>query len=244
MAEVKKRIGETYVTNEGYNVEIIECFSSLNCSIRFDCGHVEYNKIFNNIKTGKIKNPNHKSVYGVGFVGVGKYLAKDEAYGSWIRMIERCYSVALHKRHKSYIGCSVVNEWLNYQVFAKWYEENRIIGFHLDKDILVKGNKVYGPDTCCFIPTEINSLLLASNNSRGEFPLGVFYNKGVGKFQSSVRIDNKPTYLGYFNTTEDAFKVYKKAKEENVKRMADKWRPYIKPEVYQAMYNYEVEITD
>ena len=42
--------------------------------------------------------------------------------------------------------------------FGKWFDDNNIDGYHLDKDIKVKGNKVYSPDTCLFVSHKDNNI--------------------------------------------------------------------------------------
>ena len=79
---------------------------------------------------------------------------------------------------------------------------------------------------------------------RGDFPIGVYYDKKTKKFIASIRINSKTIYIGTFDTPEEAFQAYKTAKEGEIKRGADEWKPYIELRVYQAMYNYQVEITD
>ena len=71
-------------------------------------------------------------------------------YIKWRNMIERCYSPLWHKRYPSYIGCSVCPEWRYFSKFRFWMSTQKWKGMELDKDILVKGNRVYSPDTCCF----------------------------------------------------------------------------------------------
>ena len=73
-------------------------------------------------------------------------------------MLTRCYSPLWHKQYPTYIGCSVCPEWRYFSKFRLWMSTQKWEGMALDKDILVKGNQVYGPDTCCFIPSAINSL--------------------------------------------------------------------------------------
>ena len=105
------------------------------------------------------------------------YLEKDignaPAYQRWFDMVRRCYSEKYHISKPTYIGCSVCAEWLYFSNFKKWYDENYIDGFHLDKDILVEGNKVYSPEFCRFVPAYLNSLLTDRKNNRGDLPLGV-----------------------------------------------------------------------
>jgi len=104
------------------------------------------------------------SVFGIGVIGEGKYRSSVngipcEAYKRWQRMLERCYSERYLKDKPSYRDCYVCDDWLNFQNFAKWYFENKLDDMkdiELDKDIKVKGNKVYSPDTCMFVHRSLN----------------------------------------------------------------------------------------
>ena len=116
-------------------------------------------------------------------------------------------------------------------------------GWELDKDILIKGNKVYSPETCCFVPQEINCLFTNCKSVRGKYPIGV--TKTVnGKYKARINKNGDRIDLGLFDTPEEAFQVYKIAKELHIKEVADKWRGQITEPCYEAMYAYEVEITD
>lgn len=118
-----------------------------------------------NIRNGQIKNPYHKSVYGIGYYGNGKYAArinntKTEEYIKWFSMFTRCYNEEYQNRQPTYIGCSVSEEFWDFQNFAEWYNEKKYIcnyPLELDKDLLYEGNKVYAPSKCCLIPKEINN---------------------------------------------------------------------------------------
>ena len=119
----------------------------------------------------------------------------------------------------------------------------------LDKDILIKGNKIYSPETCIFVPQTINSLFVKRDNKRGESVIGVSLHKN-SKYQVHCSIINPETgkskqeYLGVYDTQEKAFQVYKYYKEKNIKEVADYYFGRIPDKLYNAMYNYEVEITD
>jgi len=245
MAKLKSRVGEIYTTNEGYSIEIINYFNKRNCTIKFYNDLILYNIHFSCIKKGNVKNPNHKSVYGVGYLGVGKYNCTNylKIYATWNNMLERCYESKYHEKRPTYIDCTVDEEWHNFQNFAKWYEENHKENYALDKDILFRRNKVYSPKTCCFVPQEINNLFTKSNSKRGNYPIGVYEYKSE-KYRALIRQNNKLVYLGLFNTPEEAFQVYKEVKENHIKEVADKWKDLIDSRVYKAMYKYQVEITD
>jgi hypothetical protein len=64
------------------------------------------------------------------------------------------------------------------------------------------------------------------------------------KFITMIRINNKQVFLGYFNTVEESFFVYKKAKEQQIKKMAEKYKNKITEATYIALMNYKVEIND
>lgn len=243
----KDRTNEKFITNEGYEITIIEYFNAYNCTIQFINGLILKNRQFRDIKRGNVYNPYHPSVYGIGFVGIGKYKSpfkgRDyKVYKTWNHMLERGYSDKCQKNNPTYISCTVASEWQCFQNFANWSEENYIEGFHLDKDILKKGNKIYSPETCCFVPIEINSLFTSCKKVRGKYPIGV--TKKGNKYEARVNKNGDRESQGLFDTPEEAFQAYKIAKEEYIKEVADKWRGQITEPCYEAMYNYQVEITD
>lgn len=246
---MESRVGEKWVTNEGYDVLITEYFNARNCTIQFKSGFILKTVDYGNIKKGTIRNPYHPSVYGVGYIGEGIYLSKvggkvTKIYHTWNSMLGRCYSSKCQEKQPTYIGCSVDERWHNFQVFAEWFENNYKEGFELDKDILIRDNKVYSPETCCFIPKEINTLLLKRQNGRGNLPLGVSYHKKNNTFIAELSIRGNSMYLGSFKTKEEAFEAYKIAKESHIKKIADKFILCITTRVYQALINYKIEITD
>lgn len=162
------RTGEKYVTNEGYEVEIVKYNSSLSCDIKFDNGIIIKDLNYHQIKNGQVKNPYHKSVYNIGFIGVGEYKAHikrkpTKAYDSWIGMLRRCYSNKSLAKRPTYKDVTVCEEWHNFQNFAEWFEVNYKDGLHLDKDLLSKHEKIYSPETCCFLTISENSRLKGNN---------------------------------------------------------------------------------
>ncbi|MGB4660176.1 MAG: hypothetical protein WBI07_13425 [Mobilitalea sp.] len=167
-----------------------------------------------------------------------------QIYKGWYDMHYRCYSEKLHERYPTYIGCSVCDEWHDFNNFLEWYKENyyEIEGqkMDLDKDILVKGNKVYSPDTCIFVPHEINTIFVNGKKNRGEYPLGVSWDNSRNSFRAEARCKK----LGRFKTAEQAFAAYKKEKEKQIKELAKKYKPYIPEKLYDAMVHWKIEITD
>lgn len=172
------RTGEKWITNEGYTVEIIEYFGARNCTICFPDGNIVKGIEYNHLKKGNVKNPLHRSVCGVGYLGIGKYksTSHSDMYNIWIKIFERCYSENSRWKYMSYKDCSVIEHWHCFQNFAEWFDKNHksyMKGWHLDKDILIKGNKIYSPETCAFVPPELNIIFTKRQNSRGKYPIGV-----------------------------------------------------------------------
>ena len=164
-------------------------------------------------------------------------------------MLHRCYDEKLQEKYyTTYINCSVCTEWHNFQNFAQWYEENyyEVEGERmcLDKDILVKGNKTYSPETCVFVPNNINVLFVKCDKARGDLPIGVTWHKRDKVYQVRVNYYGKDGYVGYFHTIDEAFQCYKKTKEKYIKEVADIYKDIIPINLYQAMYNYIVEEDD
>lgn len=243
------RIREQHTTKQGYVATIVNYENSQSCSVKFnDVKETIIHSVrYYWLVRGAVNNPNHKTIHGVGFLGQGKYISSikgsDTAeYVVWSKMIARCYSSVQQDKQPSYKGCSVHHDWHNFQNFAEWFSNNYVKGYHLDKDILVKGNKVYGPETCCFVPIEINSLFTKNNINRGKYPVGVSENGN--KFLAKINIGKIRKNLGRYSTPQSAFIAYKNAKESHIKDVADQWKCKICAAVHSALYNYQVEITD
>lgn len=193
---------------------------------------------------------NNKFIYGIGMndnifpVHINGSLIK--SYVQWRSMLCRCYDPKFHLKEPSYIGCTVCEEWLLFSNFKKWFDKNYIKGYDLDKDILFKGNKIYSPETCCFVPHKINTLFIKNDKDRGKFPIGICLDKNAKKIRAQININRKVKYLGIFNTIEEAFNVYKIAKEDYISEIAEEYygKSLISENVYHAMLNYKVEITD
>jgi len=141
-------------------------------------------------------------------------------YGRWKNMLQRCYDPKFHDIQPTYAGCSVAPEWHYFSEFCAWAETRYKPSYQLDKDIIVPGNKVYGPLVCLFVPREINMLLADCSAARGEWPQGVYLSKRNRKFQAALSVRGKMKHLGYFTTPEAAAACYNKAKAEHIRSIA------------------------
>lgn len=176
----------------------------------------------------KTKN---RLLYGVGINDVDRHVwtkvdgkrVVDPFYSVWGGMLMRCYAEQLHVKRPSYIGCSVVDEWVRLTGFEKWMQTQDWQGKHLDKDILIPGNKIYGPETCVFISKELNCFLLDSAANRGQYPLGVYWDTDAKRFKAQCRnpFVGKQQALGRFDTPEEAYEAWRTKKHEHALVYAD-----------------------
>ena len=133
--------------------------------IRFtETGYVANVQIAN-ISSGKIADKRRRTVYGVGYLDTD---IKIPARGtSYIRRVYDLWSNVLRRSYGgydgSYDGVTVDPRWHSFRVFLDTlpdvpghdlFEAGENV--HLDKDILVPGNKVYSRDTCAFVPAFVN----------------------------------------------------------------------------------------
>lgn len=191
-----------------------------------------------------------KLVYGVGY-NDGKYPArigkeKTLEYKYWQKMLMRCYDSS-SKFNSSYVDCSVSENFKNYSYFYEWCQNQvgfGIDGFQLDKDLMIKGNKVYSEDSCSFVPREVNNIFVSVKSRRGSCPIGVSFDKRVGKFEAYCHVYGKRKHLGFYADKELAFLEYKKCKEWYVKIIAEKHKNNIDVRVYKSLMNWSIDIDD
>ena len=153
--------------------------------------------------------------------GKQKFVWRCPVYDDWQNAIKRGFSYEAKLRHPTYKDITVCEEWLLFSNFRSWWVENNVRGWQLDKDIINKGNLVYGPDSCIYVPGHINSLLTDHAASRGDYPLGV--DKKQNKFRSCVHWGECQKYLGCFNTPEQAHKAWQIGKIGAIGDAIDKY---------------------
>ena len=213
-----KKIGTKYNTKQGYCATIIDGSDKKGCCTIELNGLILENVDVATLTRGTVKNPMHPTLHKVGFIGIGDYSSKGtngkftKAYTLWSDLIKRCYSPKSLKRDKAYKDVVVCEEWHNFQNFAKWFyaSTDYVEGYHIDKDLLSKGNKVYSPNTCCFLPKELNIFLTNKSKVSDCGHVGVKHNGN--NYQAQIGQD----YLGSYKSIEDAALAYNKAKVEKI----------------------------
>ena len=248
----KDCVGKILKSKNSGDFNIVKYHDNRNVEIRFLKTGYETSVRLGNIKSGKVKDLYSPSVYGVGILGT-KYPStisgvQTKEYVLWHSMLTRCYSDGFKKQRPTYEGCEVSDNFKSYEYFYEWCHKQigfGADGFEIDKDLLVKGDKVYSETTCVFLPVEINSLLTKCTASRGKHLIGVCWHNTNKAFMAQVgKNKGKQEHLGYFKTEIEAFNAYKTAKESFVKEQANKFKSQIDERAYKALMNYTVEITD
>lgn len=241
--EYLNRLGEINVNKYGSEYKIIEYKNARNILVQFDNGYVK-RSTYKEFKNGSIKSPFCKSVYGIGYIGIGDYKVSincklTDCYNCWNSMLRRVTG----RNSTCYKGCSVCEEWLCYQNFAKWWHENYYDcgeKLELDKDIKVVNNKIYSPDTCLLVPHSINSLFCKSTKSRGKYPLG------ISRYENLyvATVSNKRE--GCLITK--AFKDFNKAREfyffekkKIINKICDEYADKIPKEILRYVKIYKIE---
>lgn len=181
---------------------------------------------------------NRKPVYGVGINDSKVNTRQSKAYIVWKAMLARCYSENTLKKNQAYKGCSVCEEWLVFSNFKKWFDENYHENAQLDKDILCQGNKVYSPNTCCFVPQEINKFFKGHSHKK-VIATGIV--KQYNKYRAQFRVGNK-TYRASFDTLADAQQFYAEHRKSRITELAESYlaNNMITPNVYKAIIRYAV----
>lgn len=255
---MNNRQGETTYNKQGCLMEIIEYNNTDDITVMFqDEYKTKVHTSYRHFKEGNVKNPYYSSVLGVGVIGI-KYLSSIKhktikEYTIWKAVLTRCFDDKYKNKKPTYKDVTCCEEWLLFENFYEWLHSQKNFnrwynadGWALDKDILVKGNKVYSPETCCLVPQSVNALFLKRNLIKNNLPVGVSKKDKGYIAQCQNPFTNKNEYLGYRYTPEETFLLYKIYKEELIKQVAqiEYNNGNITKRCYEAMMNYEVEITD
>lgn len=240
-------VGQTSISSEGYILKITDILEGRKVKIKIlDAYEFEHITTLEYFKKGKVKNPYHRSVYGVGFYGDGKYTSKLNGkhfyyYRVWQSMHNRCYS----GKENSYKNVTVCSEWNNYQNFAEWFHKTfpfELLEYdmRLDKDLLQQGieNKVYSKEKCVWIPKRINSYIQAKRRGTLNEFKGVSFNKDKWEACSTLFEKGGIRYkIGTYKTQEEAINAYKEFKLIQDEKAKDYLRSlnYLPEEIIQLI---------
>lgn len=234
------KVGDIFHTNQGCNVRVIRIVNSKNIDIEYidNFGYITTTSL-QHLNSGSLKNPYYPTVFNIGYIGVGQYIASVSGrntiqYDAWRNMLRRCYCPSYQSSQPSYIGCVVDPIWHNFQTFAGWYcnHPNYNKGYHLDKDIIIEGNRIYGPQYCTLVPEVINNLFRehGERSKNRELPIGIY--KHGDKFQ----VEYNGTYYGTCNTVEEATQKYIDCKRNYILQILYQYKYNLDADVYYAMY--------
>lgn len=241
--KVKEKVGEYFQTQSCGVCQLTGYEDSYNVTVMFEDGTV-VNTSLVAVRKGKVKNPNQPKIHGVGFFGQGPYKARlpqsksvTKEYAVWASMMQRCYDMEFQKSRPTYTGCIVDPQWHNFQEFAEWcmwQEGFGLKGWELDKDILGDG-KLYAPDTCCFVPVEINT----SKGFKGEV-------RGVttrpnNTFTVALTYEGKVQSFGTYNCYKEAAEVSNTVRKEQLKYLVDKYLDDLNIDTAIKLYTYVEE---
>lgn len=158
-------VGMVIKTSNG-DITVVNKVDRENIKIRFNNTGYERFITADHLNTGQIKDLYRPKICGFGYMGEGSYICRVKGktktlhYTLWENMISRCYSEASLKNYPTYRGCTVCDEWRNFQTFAKWVDDNYPddgAKYQLDKDSKFEGNMHYSPNTCIFLTHAENS---------------------------------------------------------------------------------------
>lgn len=174
---------------------------------------------------------------------------------TYINMWNRCYNDHIHEIKPWYRECTICDEWYSIprkgedhsgmHAFNDWINDGNFYMIEgeptvqLDHDILVKGNKIYSPETCVFAPKSINSMFggFAKTSDNG-LPQGVIHGPH-GKFKTSLQCIHD-----VFDTPEEAHAVWAEHQKAKIINVADRYYGKIPMKLYDAMLNWQFNIAD
>ena len=239
-------VGDTYPSNQYGDVVVRNLLSSRMITIEFSNTGTIKEARKDTILSGQVRDNFAPKTYGVGYIGEGAFTTTKSGehikhYKCWNGMLERCYSENYHSKENYNGRVEVCKSWHNYQGFAKWYEDNHIDGWQLDKDI--SKSKIYSPDTCHFLPKELNTFFTGRRNYRGDTPIGISQRVLGGSYEASIShgSKSKAKYLGSYKNLEEAFSVYKEAKTLALNKLILKYKDLLPTRTLKVLESYEFE---
>lgn len=243
-------VGEVFENTKGESYEVLEQLGTSNFKIKFtDSGYeTEAKKI--NIEIGQIKDRSNlnkfKDISGFdhsqnkcvsGVNKTAKALASEKGllkeYTIWSNIVGRC-NRGYAKLHEDFY---TFDSWLGWAKEQKGFMDKDGNGnlFQLDSDLFSTDEKMYSPDTCVFIPKEINSIC-KPNMLRDDLPRGVSpFGSKDKPYKVSISVDGVTKHIGNYKTIEEASAVSKQARLGRVRLLEIKYDGVVDSKVFEEL---------
>lgn len=145
---------------------------------------------------------------------------------------ERSYKLWQSMRHRlmdreEYKDVTMCAEWETYEGFLEWFNSSEFSNcrdelgnfYFLDKDVLGGQRRLYSPETCAFIPQQLNNMFKRKISS---MKAGVQYLSGKAKpYRAYINYNRKHIHLGYYLTEDEAHSKFLEARKECLKNFIE-----------------------
>ena len=241
--DLSEYIGREFETNKSGKCFVVDCKNVKSVIVMFYDGYTTTTQM-SNLKRGSVRNPYHENnkLYGVGITDIAGCIngKRDYLYRVWESMITRCYSEKYQQQYPTYREVSVCERWQTYSLFKEDLEKMKCfdklgVGYHLDKDLIKQGNKLYSPYFCAIVPEVMNLSVVKPRKLSNNLPTGVHFCKRERKYVAQVHRGNGQEGLGYFETPELAHTAYIKAKRRYLSHLSTEYRGIVDDKVCDAL---------
>lgn len=241
--DLSEYIGREFETNKSGKCFVVDCKNVKSVIVMFYDGYTTTTQM-SNLKRGNVRNPYHENnkLYGVGITDIAGCIKgkRDYLYRVWESMITRCYSEKYQQLYPTYREVCVCERWQTYSLFKEDLEKTTCfdklgVGYHLDKDLIKQGNKVYSPEFCAIVPEVMNLSVVKPSKLGNDLPTGVHFCKRERKYVAQVHRGNGQEGLGYFETLEQAHTAYIKAKRRYLSHLSTEYRGIVDDKVCDAL---------
>lgn len=137
-------------------------------------------------------------------------------------------------KNNGYLDVTVSDDFKDAQKFCDWavQQSGWGMGYVLEKDLLVQGNRQYCAEACVFVPHRINYAIVQKTAKS-------VVTEVEDGWRVSCTANNLQIFLGVYPTYAEAYQAYKEYREAYVKALAEYYKKFISEEAYEALLKWE-----
>lgn len=241
-------VGMEFVNKKGFKWRVVDCVRLKHVLVEsLEWMPYEVFTKKDQILRGNLLYPYGKHKDGC-YKGEGSWLysVKNPYMQLWCGIRSRTLNDNFKQKHKSYLNCTLCPEWMCLQNFCDWADstypkEFPDVAWEIDKDLL-SNSGVYSPETCCWLPKEIN-LFLSKKSEKGIYEkegkrgssFALFVREGTEVYK-----EKKGHYIGSYPTYADAVAKWKEVKQNRLNALIEKYRHCLSHVVIEKLSSLEI----